>query len=451
MKKPLYVRRAEADAQKPGATQIAIQQLKSHNQRNRSGAKTLMYLLRCGQLTPENAAAFASQPLVKTWLDLFGQKNARTMAASFLELVKALSKYQCDFLDLPDNVLKVKRLAEMMPVARQSVAHWRPSGKSAHQKLLSLQRHLFRKYNVPAFMENAFLDTDGRYANWYIRWTNGHSPRSFEDSPMPISRRMAHELWSVPAHLGVEEALRWTQARSLGATEQQALAITQAFLSVREVMEAAKSRAFDAQHPQVFAEAVIRFLATHDNISIRDYGPVIDYVFDTKYTVNRHSGRLTLEITRPGFSMKGRTPAALIRDVNVWHRMLQVVGAYRSFPRSWQMVNIADFGHIVGTGEKSVMYNIRQLNKQNELYEEGHALNHCVASYIGKCVVGSCSIWTMESSPVHGMPKKHLTIELDRSGTIVQIRGKNNRMPTAEEVKIIGLWMTREGLRSLVF
>jgi hypothetical protein len=451
MKKPLYERRAEAGAQKPSATQIAIQQIKSHNQRNRSGAKTLMYLLRCGQLTPANAAAFAEQPLVKTYLDLSAQKSARTTTASFLELVKVLSKYQSDFLDSPDNALKVRRLAEMMPVARQAVTAWRPTGKSAQQKLLSLQRHLFRKYKVPAFMENAFLDTNSKYAAWYIRWTNGHSPRSFEDSPMPVSRRMAHELWFAPAHMEVGEALRWAQARSLGATEQQATAITQAFLPVRELMEAAQSRAFDAQHPQIFAESVIRFLVMHESITLRDYGPIVDYVFDTKYTVNRHSGRLELEVARPGFSMKGRTPAALIRDVNEWHRTLQVIGAYRSFPRSWQAVRIADFEHIVGTGEKSVMYAIRQLNKQSQLYEEGNVLNHCVASYIGKCIVGSCSIWTLESYPAYGAPKKMLTIELDRSGSIVQVRGKNNRLPTPEEISILGLWMNAEGLRSLVF
>jgi PcfJ-like protein len=149
--------------------------------------------------------------------------------------------------------------------------------------------------------------------------------------------------------------------------------------------------------------------------------------------------------------MKGRTPAALIRDVNEWHRMLQVVGAFRSFPRSWQTVRIADFEHIVGTGEKSTLYTIRQLNKQSQLYEEGNALNHCVASYIGKCVVGSCSIWAMEVYPVCGAPKKLLTIELDRSGTIVQVRGKNNRLPTAEEIGLIRLWRGKEGLRSIVF
>lgn len=451
MKKPLYQRRAEAGALEPTAAQIAAQHLKLHNQRNRSGAKTLLHLLRSGQLTPQNAEMFAGQPLVKTYLDLVKSKNSRSTAAAFLELVKALSKYQCNFLDSQDNVLKVKRMAEMMPVARQALEHWRPLGKSAGQKLLSLQRHLFRKYTVPAFMENAFLGADNRYANWYIRWTNGQSPRSFEDTPVPISRRMAHELQFVPAHLDVPEALRWVQARSVGATDQQALAIVQAFLPVQELMKAAESHALDAQHPQVFAETVIRFLVAHDSIPLRDYGPIIDYVFDTKYTVNRQAGRLELVVSRPGFTMKGRTPAALIRDVNEWHRMLQVVGAFRSFPRSWQTVRIADFEHIVGTGERSTLFAIRQLNKQSQLYEEGNALNHCVASYIGKCIVGSCSIWAMEAYPIHGTPKNLLTIELDRSGTIVQVRGKNNRLPTVEEIGLIRLWMGKEGLRSIVF
>ncbi|HRI60618.1 MAG TPA: hypothetical protein PK228_12865, partial [Saprospiraceae bacterium] len=229
MKKPLYVRRAEAAAENRAPAEIAIQQLKAHNQRTRSGANTLLHLLRAGQLTPQNAAPFAAQPLVKTYLDLAQAKQSRHTSKVLLELVQVLSKHQSELLDLPDNVLKIKRIAEIMPAAQRPLDQWRPIGKSANHKMLSLQQHLFKRYPVPPFMENAFLTTADKYANWYIRWTNGQSPRSFEDAPMPISRRMAHELQFAPTQLDVPDALRWAQARSLGATQQQALAIVQAF------------------------------------------------------------------------------------------------------------------------------------------------------------------------------------------------------------------------------
>lgn len=451
MKKPLYVRRAEAEEATRTPAELAIQQLKAHNQRARSGANTLLHLLRAGQLTPQKAATFAAQPLVKAYLDLAKYKNSRHTANVLLDVVKVLSRYHSELLDDPDNVLKIKRMAGMMAAAQRPLDTWRPSGKSANHKLLSLQQHLFKRYPVPAFIENAFLTTDDNYANWYIRWTNGQSPRTFEDAPMPISRRMAHELQFAPAHFDVPEALRWAQACSLGATPHQAMTIVQAFAPIRDVMTAAESRSFDDQHPQVFADSVIRFLITHDAVRTQDYGPVTDYVFYTKYTVNRTYDRLELEVARPDFTMKGRTPAALIRDVNEWHRQTRYAGMYRHLPKTWQRVNIADFEYVVGTGAQSVLYAIRQLNKQTELFEEGNAMNHCVASYIGRCIAGGCSIWTMEAYPANGVYKKHLTIELDRAHAIVQVRGKCNRMPTKEEIALLRIWMGQAGLRSVVF
>ncbi len=447
MKKPLYVRRAEAEAEKPAPAALAIRQLKIHNQRSRSGANTLLHLLRSGQLTPQNATPFAAQPLVQVYLDLIRSKQSRHTADVLLDLVKVLSKRQSDLLDEVENALKIKRIAEMMPAARRTLEEWRPKGKSAKHKMLSLQQHLFKRYPVPAFMEHAFLTTDDKYCNWYIRWTNGQSPRSFEDAPMPISRRMAHELQFAPAHFDVPDALRWAQARSLGATAHQASILVQAFAPVHDVMIAAGSRAFDEQHPQVFAESVIRFLTGNDAIRTQDYGPVIDYVYYTKYSV--HGDKL--EIERPGFRMKGRTPAALIRDVNEWHRQTRFAYDYRHLPRAWKPVNINNFDCIVGTGEKSVLVAIRQLNKQSQLFEEGNAMNHCVAGYIGKCVAGRCSIWTMEAYPAQGACKKQLTIEIDGSKTIVQARGKCNRLPAEEEIKLLRMWMRQEGLRSIVF
>ena len=451
MKKPLYVRRAEAAAENRAPAEIAIQQLKAHNQRTRSGANTLLHLLRAGQLTPQNAAPFAAQPLVKTYLDLAQAKQSRHTSKVLLELVQVLSKHQSEILDIPANVLKIKRIAEIMPAAQRPLDQWRPIGKSANHKMLSLQQHLFKRYPVPAFMENAFLTTADKYANWYIRWTNGQSPRSFEDAPMPISRRMAHELQFAPTQLDVPDALRWAQARSLGATQQQALAIVQAFGPVGDVMTAAESRAFDAQHPQVFAESVIRFLISDNAVRMQDYGPITDYVFDSKYAVNRNYGQVELEIKRPNFTMKGRTPAALIRDVNEWHRQTRFAQAYKHLPQTWDFVNISNFEHIVGTGEKSLIFTIRQLNKQRQLFAEGSAMNHCVASYIGKCARGDCSIWSMEMHAVRNAASRLLTIEINSNKTIVQARGKFNRLPTAEEIKLLRIWMWQAGLKSVVF
>ena len=98
-----------------------------------------------------------------------------------------------------------------------------------------------------------------------------------------------------------------------------------------------------------------------------------------------------------------------------------------------------------------MLYTIRQLNKQRQLFAEGSAMSHCVASYIGKCVRGDCSIWSMEAHSVCTAGSRLLTIEINSSNTIVQARGKCNRLPTAEEIRLLRIWMYQAGLKSLVF
>ena len=52
---------------------------------------------------------------------------------------------------------------------------------------------------------------------------------------------------------------------------------------------------------------------------------------------------------------------------------------------------------------------------------------------------------------VRNAASRLLTIEINSNKTIVQARGKFNRLTTAEEIKLLRIWMWQAGLKSVVF
>ncbi len=78
---------------------------------------------------------------------------------------------------------------------------------------------------------------------------------------------------------------------------------------------------------------------------------------------------------------------------------------------------------------------------------EGLVMRHCVASYKEDCIRRQSSIWSMQVETQRGR-NRALTIEVDiPKRTICQVRGKCNRLPSANGRAIVERWTAVEGLR----
>lgn len=71
---------------------------------------------------------------------------------------------------------------------------------------------------------------------------------------------------------------------------------------------------------------------------------------------------------------------------------------------------------------------------------------HCVGSYVHKCQAGTSSIWVMTKLNAQEAEEKCVTIELGNEGATWQVKGKQNRQPTENEMKIIRQWTHQEKL-----
>jgi hypothetical protein len=186
-------------------------------------------------------------------------------------------------------------------------------------------------------------------------------------------------------------------------------------------------------------------------LDTRYIGPIIDYIWNQRYenrVVFAERG-VAEEIgpAQPNFSMRGRTVAALLRQVQAWHGHLAREAKGKDL--QWQRSPYQDLKFTAGTKQSKNMriWTVQELLSSRELIAEGRQQSHCVASFATSCHQGKRSIWTMDLETDEGT-EKHLTIELDMAKkTIVQVRGQYNRFPINKEMEILRRWASQNELK----
>ena len=313
---------------------------------------------------------------------------------------------------------------------------WKPGIRNRQRQFASLARHLLAKYPVPNFMDSAWFrmgEGTRKYRDWFLLVGEGHNIRSAKKLPISLTKKMAHRFLEAPSHYSVEQAIRWGEVHALGGDQR----LIETLLATR-IGE-------NFEHNE-FWQSVIRFFINHPLLDRRHARPIIDYLQFQKFEYQEIM--VAPEVVErapppyPQLTMQGRTPAALLRQVDDWHQDLHK--SRNALGLNFKPSGITGWSTKPGKG-KSPGWSIRELLTGSELIIEGKALNHCVASYADSCEKSVCSIWTMEKANASGT-SKILTIEVTRSNSIVQVRGKNNRLATRVEFDTIKKWAQKSGL-----
>lgn len=319
----------------------------------------------------------------------------------------------------------------------RDLTSWQLRTRSAPRQLAALIRHLFASYDVPEFMDNAWLSGTAAQQLWFIHLGSGRNIRK-ADLPVELTKAMAHHFMSAPAHYDAHAALRWGQVMSLGGRPSLAHAINETRLNGD----------FRDDH---FWHRVMQFFVENPMLDAANVQPIIDYIWNQKYEpqeifIERGVAR-ELGPAQPNFSMRGRSAHTLLRQVEQWHD--QLGRETRGGNYQWRKSVIKNFKYTEGSVENGNRcdWTIYELLSSNELVVEGRRQDHCVASYAYTCYRGKASIWTMDYSDATTMKKK-LTIELRMGDLMVcQIRGASNRRATDAEMRVVHLWMIRENLK----
>ena len=305
---------------------------------------------------------------------------------------------------------------------------WEPEPRhcpSNHGPLFrSLVRHLLARYHVPRFLDSAWFEADlqlgRRQQGWWITVAQGGSIRR-ADTPVRLTRRMAHLFLHAPDQGTLMQNLRWAQVIGMGGDERLAAAILRTRLGRRFEDDA-------------FWSSVVLFLVNNAMMDPSWAGPVVDYVHNMKYAprriVGEGGGVEEAPPPKPGFTMKGRSATKLLRQVETWHGDLSRQN-YVQF-QTWQPGGIRPLELQDETGKLgSVRWTVQELLSSWELAAEGTAMNHCVVSYSDQCAAGETSIWSICAQREGAETRENvLTVAVDQGErTVTQARGRYNALP----------------------
>lgn len=324
---------------------------------------------------------------------------------------------------------------------------WRARTYSARRQFRSLLRHLIALYDVPVFLDAAWLDgldpAAIRHQGWYKHIARGRNIRTAAGLPLPLTKKQAHHFLRTPDDFAIPAAFRRAQILDLGGDERL----------VRSILG---TRIGTTSEHEAFWASVVRFFVAHPGLEPVHHGPIVDFLHHQKFVPSvpnplvDQPGQPPLVPLQPRLCIKGRTPDSLRRAVAEWHRDLARSGT--TTVSSWEPSGFVPLVHEEGTGDERRTHLIVELLTTQELLEEGREMSHCVASYAHSCASGRTSIWSLRRRIDSGRVVRRATIEVrNKDRTIVQVRRRRNAWPTEQEWLLLEQWGEAGGPKPAVY
>ncbi len=372
-------------------------------------------------------------PIAKEIANAFGRSNCRDVLQRLLLYIGENSNILKD----PSYIQGIEAVANHSNSWIRPLETWHVKRHNRDRQFSDLLRHLFVQYDVPPFMDRVWFTENETHQNWYKHIGTGQNIRTAPEIPVTLTKKMAHNFLNAPKQYSVDEALRWGQVQALGGDKR--------------LMDALRgTRLVRNYKNDEFWLNVIRFFIANPMLDVSHVHPIIDFIWNQKFQNQRifveRGVAEEIDPPQPNFSMKGRTPKALLQQVNDWHR--QLGKERRQENLQWERSHINELQLQERRVEFKGIRNwrIRELLSTEELIDEGRKMSHCVTSYAYSCFTGKKSIWSMESEDEGGRMKV-LTIEVDLEENLIrQVRGRRNRLPTLKEKSMLMRWSRKEKL-----
>lgn len=322
----------------------------------------------------------------------------------------------------------VALLALLAPVFVRPVRGWQHPGGPIDRWLRSLVDHLLVVYPVPEFLYRPWLNPaewidivddlhPGAAVAFFVMAAQGASlHRVAPHFGWRVPRWLQGYLHTTPESLSFMEAMLWVHVRRYGGAEQEFERLRRH--GFRPYLQ--KGEGPQEPHPRGdLLQATVAWLVSH-----RDR--LTDETADMALQWARH---MVIE-RRWQFSWKGRTVASVVAQAERYHAAIN--RRDDETPRSW-----ASRGWNRTIAERDVEWTLMELTSSKELLEEGFAQRHCVGSYACRCAAGASAIVSLRRDG-----ERAVTIEVDpETKQIVQVAGRFNRSPAAQELGLIRAWL----------
>lgn len=359
-------------------------------------------------------------------LDQMGYKFTTSQRARFLDLFEVIRVQRPGLFDAPyRDGLAMLVWTEWL----RDPEAWRPDGRGLGAAFRSLAAHLTGRYPIsPYFWDSMLIRPDGRKMviitpRVFAHIAQGESLRDLVGTkllPVPLTRRMVHILGTPRCPMPLEKMVRRAQVLGYGGTENFAKSL-------------GESRLVRFRENEGYWADVIHWFCRQSDLDVVQLDPILDFLI-TRYS----------EDTR--VDLKGRTVASVMRGMEQWHGELADLKEFRKrvFDPSgfkggvWRAVRRKEGRKVPGE-----VWAVREVLTAKDLVTEGRSMRHCVASYRDVVASRHTSIWSLTEDN-----RRKLTVEVHNgSRTVMQVRGKGNRLPKVGELKYLMAWVEKNGFK----
>jgi hypothetical protein len=310
---------------------------------------------------------------------------------------------------------------------------WTPRGRGRDAVFRSLAAHQLARYPTPALLWSVFFDPFVEsLVPLVVHVAGGGSLFDYvrtADFPIPLTRRMCHDLLSTPFRGSLLQAVRRVEVRSVGGDDR----LCHAWTRTRVAQE------IGTRDEECFWLATLGWLAKAPLLDPSRVGPLVDYVAH-----RRAQDR--------SFTVNGRSAAAVLRGMLEWHRDLareELVRGTVFQPSGFEPVELEVKQRDPAGAVHKGVWRVGEILSSKDLLAEGRRMGHCVFSYARSIESGQTSIWSMTFEDGRGATGNWamLTIEVrNELRRVVQARGRFNRAATTAEHQILLRWAGHNGL-----
>jgi len=371
-------------------------------------------------------------------------KNLSTLKSTISDSLKNFTKNN-DYLNYSSNKKFDKfydaysAIFLFAPFWVRNPYSWNPDSK------VTFLEHVFALYETPKVMKYwgafsdlmNFLDLDKHYVNlkslyWFILFSQGGSLKKAANLfDWNIPAKLQYYLFKVPqdfviANKGfaslLEKTIKYADVLRLGASETVAkrLVGSQAF----ECNFDPTSNYYKKSYIKFWRDTVLWFIRYGSKVT-EEQSKVILIWAKHKYT--------EAECCGTSFSWKKLRPNSVLQRSYEYENSF-ITRKQKVSKRTW---NVHNWNWLLNE-EPNKTWSFEELTSEENLYQEGKTLHHCVGNddYTNKCVEGSSAIVSLR---YNNMPC--ITIEINPlKRSIVQVKGEYNREPNIKEQRVISQW-----------
>lgn len=316
----------------------------------------------------------------------------------------------------------VLRLLMFAPFWIRPLHSWLPQGADERSKLFSLLDHLLIQYPVPPFLYAEWLTPleIGRikWIGWFILLGAGRSlHRAALTFGWTIARKFQAYFLAAPPDITPTEACMYAEILRLGGSSLEFRRLQRNAGFVIDPTEISAQPSY-----LTFWQETVIWLSRNRNVMSDEEVDLILAWAMHQYTEAERAA------ARP-FLWRGRSARRALEAAREYRRQVErPFTAYVWQRHGW------DWRY---SDEAARTWSFVELTTGQELFHEGQALHHCVASYTARCAAGYSAIISLRHEEV-----RRITIEINPYiKQIVQARGLQNRLPTAQEQTVINQWV----------